>query len=432
MSCFRILRDVWLVLVLAAPVCAQDLADRVIAVVDKNPIFASDVERAAAEEIYVRRIRGEPLPADSTEMEALKAQFLESLIDRRIVIAKARKEEIEVTATEVEDGLDQWLGNLRKSVGSEEAFLAELQKEGMTLTDLKTRYRKEIEEQLYVSKFMRKQFGAVDVSEEETSRFFRDKYDSIPNIPEVVDIAHIVVSVKISPRKEEEVHAKVTRATQRLRSGEAFESVARALSEDAATAGAGGDMGPVALSDLAPEIGRAVPGLDVGETSDPVRTANGIEIVKIDEKAGETYRLRRILFKFAPDARDSADAGRLAESLRVRLTAGESFDSLAKVYSDDASTRDLGGRVGGIEVPSLSPAYQEALAGLAPGEVSQVMVTPAGYLILKLSSRTPARKPNYEEARNWIRSVIEAMKREKSLEEWLAAARLEIYVKKLD
>jgi peptidyl-prolyl cis-trans isomerase SurA len=432
MSRFSLLRNIWLLLLLAAPVRAQELADRVVAVVDKTPIFASDVERAVAEEVYVRGIRGEPVPADSAEMESLKERFLESLIDRRIVIAKARKEEIEVTATEVEDGLDQWLIDLSKSVGSEEAFLAELKKQGMTLGDLKARYRKEIEEQLYVSKFMRKQFGVVDVSEEEMSRFFQDKYDSIPHIPEVVGIAHIVISVKMSPRKEEEVHAKVTRAMQRLRSGEAFESVARDLSEDAATAGAGGDIGRVALSDLPPEIGRVVSGLEVGKSSEPVRTTYGIEIMKLDERADGAYKMRHIFFGFAPDARDSADARQLAEDLRARLAAGESFDSLAKAHSDDASTRDLGGRIGEIEMSGLSPAYQEALAALSPGDVSPVVLSPGGYLILNLSSRTPSRKPGYDEAKNWIRSIIEARKREKALEEWLAAARQEIYVKKLD
>lgn len=432
MSRLKIPCYAWLFLLLAASVCAQDLADHIVAVVDETPIFASDIERAVAEEVYVRGIRGEPMPADSAELRVLEERFLESLIDRRIVIAKARKEEIEVTATEVEDGLDQWLSDLSRSVGSEEAFLAELEKQGMTLNDLKARYRKEVEEQLYVSKFMKKQFGIVDVSEDEMSSFFKDKYDSIPSIPEVVGIAHIVISIKISPRKEEEVHAKVTRAKQRLQAGDAFERVARDLSEDAATAGAGGDTGPVALADLTPEIAKAVGDLEPGKISEPLRTAHGIEIIKLDEKTGSLYRLRRIFFGFAPDAGDSADARRLAEGLRGRLVAGESFDSLAKAYSDDASTRDRGGQIGDIEVPGLSEVYRDALAALSPGDISQVVTSPAGYLILKLLSRTPSRKPTYDEAEAWIRSVIEARKREKSLEEWLAAARKDIYVKKLD
>jgi peptidyl-prolyl cis-trans isomerase SurA len=279
---------------------------------------------------------------------------------------------------------------------------------------------------------MRQQFGAADVSEEETSAFFRDKYDSIPSIPEVVDIAHVVVSVKISPGREEEVHTRVTRARQRLGAGEAFERVARDLSEDRATAGTGGDLGFVALADLPPELGKAVSDLEVGAVSEPVRTARGVEIVKIDDKSEGVYRLRHIFFGFAPDARDSAEARRMAESLRARLAAGESFDSLARAYSDDASTRDLGGRIGEIEVPGLSPVYQEVLAELSPGDISQVVGTPGGYLILKLASRNPSRKPSYDEARAWIRNVIETRKREKSLEEWLAGARQEIYVKKLD
>ena len=415
-----------------APVGAQQLVDHIVAVVGEKPIFASDVDRAVAEEIYVRSIRGEPLPRDSAEVDSLRAQFLESLIDRQIVIVKAKKEGIEVTPTEVEDGLDQWLSDLVKSVGSEAALEAELAKEGMTLDGLKARYRKEIEDQLYVSKFMRQQFGAMAIQEADIDRFFKEKYDSIPSVPEVVGIAHIMMSVKSTPAEEEKVHTKVTRALDRLRAGEAFDKVAREMSEDPTTREAGGLIGVVAPADLEGEIASTVRNLAVGQVSTPLRTAQGIEIVKLDGKVGDRLELSHIFFAFMPSAEDSARALKIGDEIRAKLAAGESFESLAKQYSDDAATKDNGGYVGEIETTGLDPSYREALQGLNPGDVSQVIRAPGGYQVLKLISRTASRKPTFDEAKPWIRNLLENRKREGELSSWLAAARQEIYVKRFE
>ena len=411
---------------------AQQLVDRMVAVVGDKPIFASDVDRAVAEEIYVRGIRGEPLPKDSAEVDSLRGQFLESLMDRQIVIAKAKQEGIAVTPTEVEDGLDQWLSDLVRSVGSEAALQAELSKQGMTLEDLKSRYRKEIEDQLYVSKFMRQQFGLVSIPEADVDKFFKEKYDSIPSLPEVVGIGHILISVKPTAAEEEKVHTKVTRALDRLRGGETFDNVAREMSEDPTTRQTGGRIGLVGPADLQGEIANTVRGLAVGQVSAPLRTGQGIEIVKLDSKVGDRLEISHIFFAFVPSAEDSGRAEKLAEEIRGRILAGESFESLAKQYSDDTATKDNGGYVGEIDATSLDPSYGTALAGLNPGDVSTVIKTPNGYQIFKLISRTASRKPSFDEAKSWIRNVLENRRREQDLETWLAAARQEIYVKRFE
>jgi peptidyl-prolyl cis-trans isomerase SurA len=421
-----------MVVVAAAAVAgAQELADRVAAVVDKAPVFQSDIDRALGEEIYVRKLRGEAMPADSAGLLALRDELLESLIDRRIVIAKAKKESIEVTQTEVEDGLDQWLVDLVKASGSEAAFEAELERQGVALDDLKTRYRKDIEEQLYVSKFMRKQFGAIAVAEGDLVRFFQNKYDSIPSLPEVVGVAHIIVTPRISPSKENELVGKVSNVMDRMKRGEAFDKVAREVSEDPLTRGSGGEIGAVDLADLQPDVAGVAAKLVPGQVSEPFRTGGGIEIIKLDEKTDARYRLRHIFFKFAPTAGDTAEALRLAEEIRSRLTAGEGFETLARQYSEDQSTKEKGGYIGEVELSSLDDSYQQALAGLNPGDVSQVIRTALGFQTLKLVSRTAARKPDYDEAKPWIRNLIEARKREAEFVKWLDAAKQEIYVKKM-
>jgi peptidyl-prolyl cis-trans isomerase SurA len=410
---------------------AQELVDRIVAVVDKNPVLASDVDAALSEEVYVRRLRGEPLPADSAGLTALRDELLQGLIERRIVIAKAKKESVEVSATEIEDGLDQWLSDLIKAAGSEAAFSQELARQGFAVADLKDRYRKDIEEQLVVSKFMRKQFGAIAVSDNELAGFFRDKYDSIPSLPEVVGIAHIVIAPQISPSEETQIAEKVDRVLDRVRRGEAFEKVAREMSDDEATRAKGGEIGAVALSDLQPDIAAAAAKLAVGQVSDPFRTGLGIEILKLDDRQGDTYRLRHVFVKFAAAAEDTAKALGLAEEIQGRLSGGEAFESLARKYSEDASTRENGGYLGEIETSALDTTYRDAIAALNPGEISHVIKTPLGFQILKLVSRTAARKPSYDEAKLWIKNLIESRKREEQFAKWLDAARHDIYVKKL-
>ena len=419
-------------LLLATTVAAGDLVDRIVAIVDDDPIFLSDVDAALAEDLYLRGVRGDPMPEDSAEIEMMREALLESVIDRRIVIAKARELEIEVTRTDVEDALDQWLGEMIATAGSESAFLGELERQGITLKDFKTRYRKDIEEQLLVSRFMRQEFGEIQVSEAEIENFYDTKYDSIPGLPEAVSLSHIIIIPKISAEREAEALQTVDRIIARIKADEPFETVAAEMSDDALTRDSGGLIGLVTLEDLQGEIADVADTLEPGQVSDPIRTRYGFEVVKLDGKEGDRYKLRHIFVKLQSDKEDTLRAADLADEVQARAASGESFESLAKQYSDDRDTRDEGGYVGQVEVSALEAAYSRGLEGLNPGDISSVIKTRFGYQILKLMARSASRRPSFDEAREWIRGVVETRRREALFTEWLEGAREAIYVKRLE
>jgi peptidyl-prolyl cis-trans isomerase SurA len=411
---------------------AQEPVDRIVAIVDEDPIFLSDVDAALAEDLYIRRMRGESVPEDSAALEAMRLDVLEGMIDRRVVIVKARDLEIEVTRTDVEDALDQWLSDMIRAAGSESAFMSELDKQGVTLKDFKARYRKDVEEQLLVTKFMRQEFSSVSVSESEVRRFYQMKYDSIPDLPEIVGIAHIIIMPRVSAERENEVLARVDRIMDRIRGGEAFASVARETSDDALTSSQGGAIGLVTLEDLKDEIADIAVGLEVGEVSDPIRTRYGIEIVRLDARENDAYGLSHIFLNLRPQRADTLAAAEVAREVASRAISGESFESLARQFSDDPDTKDSGGYVGEIEISALEETYRSSLESLSPGEVSGVIRTKRGFQILKLISRTASRKPGFEEAQDWIRGVLDARKREVLFDEWLVEAREETYVKRFE
>lgn len=417
---------------LAGFAAAQEVVDRIVAVVEKDPIFLSEVDEALEEDLYLRSMRGEPLPRDSSELRMLRMEIIESVIERRIVIAKARKDGLEVTRTEVEDALDDWLADLIEAAGSETAFNAELERQGMTLQDFKADYRKDVEDQLLVSRFMTQTFRHVAVEERRLKDFYDNKYDSIPAIPELVGLSHIIIVPRVPAEKEDQTLNRVDGILQMLNSGEPFEEVARRASEDMLTKEQGGLIGAIALEDLQPRLAEIAADLEPGQVSDPARTPYGIEIVKLDAREGEAYTLRHIFIELYPDKGDTARAARLAYEVRDRIAAGEGFEAMAREYSNDPDTRDSGGYVGEIEVDALDDAYRIALAALSPGETSDVVRTARGFQIIKLVSRTASRKPGFEEAKAWIRNVIEARTREALFDEWLEEARNEIYVKRME
>jgi peptidyl-prolyl cis-trans isomerase SurA len=411
---------------------AQEMVDHIVAVVEKDPIFLSDVEAALVEDLYLRSMRGQTVPQDSAQIERMRSGIIETLIDRRIVIAKAREVGVEVTRTEIENALDQWLADMISATGSEAAFLGELERQGITLKDFKARSRKDIQEQLLVNRFMRQEFSVVDISESDILEFYETKYDSIPGLPEMLGLAHIIVIPKISPEREAGAVSKIENIVARIEAGEAFETVAADMSEDALTRGRGGLIGLVSLDDLQGEIADVASSLEPGETSDPVRTRYGLQVVKLDAKEQDKYRLRHILVELYPSREDTLAAVSLAHEIKARLDAGESFEELARQYSDDENTRDSGGYVGEMEVGALDDTYRLNLAGLEAGEVSGVVRTRHGFQILKVISRTASRKATFEEAREWIRNIVEARRREVLFAEWLERARGDIYVKRYE
>lgn len=87
---------------------------------------------------------------------------------------------------------------------------------------------------------------------------------------------------------------------------------------------------------------------------------------------------------FHESTRTRAEARALALKLAQQLRADPAlFPQLAKHYSDDTVTRELGGQLGATSAPELGAAYLDALAALRWGEVSHAFETGAGFHIVR-------------------------------------------------
>ncbi|MBI9088603.1 MAG: peptidylprolyl isomerase [Desulfobacterium sp.] len=111
--------------------------------------------------------------------------------------------------------------------------------------------------------------------------------------------------------------------------------------------------------------------------------------------------------------RTQTDAAMVLEKLKT----GEPFQGLAKQYSIDLPSAKKGGSLGPIKMGSVYPEVWEALTGLTPGGISQIIETEYGYNILRANKIfTPEVKP-FQEVKSEIRDAVVRDKREKAYDE---------------
>lgn len=126
-------------------------------------------------------------------------------------------------------------------------------------------------------------------------------------------------------------------------------------------------------------------------------------------------------------AEDEATQKRI-EEIRTRVTTGgEDFGHVASEVSD-APSKANGGLIGPIALAELSPALQEMIAKMKPGDLGQPIRTPRGYQLIKLESSSAAVRQPFEEVRDKIADAVYNQKRRGEVEKYLRRVRAEAII----
>ena len=97
------------------------------------------------------------------------------------------------------------------------------------------------------------------------------------------------------------------------------------------------------------------------------------------------------------------EAEALAKEAYARAKAGESWDTLARKYSDELGSKEIQGAL----VTSFEKPIPEAIAKLKEGDLAAPVETHFGFHVIRLVSRFPERQQRFEEVRE---SLIAAEK----------------------
>ena len=257
------------VLVLMANSASADVVERVVATVNNEAIFLSDLRKRAVP--FLPQIaEASTEPERMSLLKELYEDLLTFLVDEQLIRQLAGSSGIRVTDADVDSAVE----NLRlQNNMTEEEFQKALESQGLS----QGQYRQDLKRQLIRLKVMNERVRSrVNVTEEEVRARYEQRARAqgselrfqVSHV--VVPVAEGASAIQVAAKRQE---AETLRASL---TPENFNARAPQLG--------GGDLGWLTQGDLPEELERALLPLSAGEISSPVRGSSGFHIFFLQDR----------------------------------------------------------------------------------------------------------------------------------------------------
>jgi peptidyl-prolyl cis-trans isomerase D len=131
----------------------------------------------------------------------------------------------------------------------------------------------------------------------------------------------------------------------------------------------------------------SVPDTAVRVTDDEIRAYFDQHRADFGDRPGRAV-LSLIALPRPVTAADSAATRQRALALRDEIVGGVPFDTVASRESSDSASAAQGGLLGTVARGAFPPEFERVAFALRPGEISQPVLSPGGYHIIKVDAKT--------------------------------------------
>ena len=350
--------------------------DSIVALVDEDVILRSELDLAVSGIVERVRASGESMPP----MSLLEGQVLERLIMRELQIQRALQTGIRISDADID-----------------QALVTLAQQNGMTLQQLRqviegdgesfAEFRQNIGEELMTERLRQRIVNGMEPITDTEIDIMLASEDLAGG---EYNISHIMVGLREGPTPEQikSSQEKAEDVYERLVNGLDFASAAISYS-NGSEALEGGLVGWRDLSSVPAFFADAVRELQPGEFTQPIRSPAGFHILKVNDYREQRqivvkeYNARHIMIEV-----DEMMSPRLAmdaiTDIKGRLNNGEDFAVLAKEYSDDYTSANLGGDMGWFPPEAYGERVYQTLMALKAGQTSEPFQTEGGWHIIEL------------------------------------------------
>lgn len=268
----------------AAPAANAAPLPETVAVVEGVPIKKEELEEAFQNVLRAQRIPADQIPAEQRAMGY--RMILDELIVDKLIIK--RSAETPVTDEEVAAQFER----IKTQFGSEDELKKALAEAGETVDKVKQGMRARLRQEHWMDEQVK---GKTEVTDADAKDFYDKNIEQFKS-PEQVRASHILISVEEGAKPE--VDAQKKKAAQaiaaRVKKGEAFDKLAKELSEDPSAKENSGDLDFFSKEQMVPEFSAAAFGMKKDEISEPVRSKFGYHVIKLtDRKDAETVPLEK-------------------------------------------------------------------------------------------------------------------------------------------
>ena len=423
-----------MMLMVAFSMSAQNnVAEEVAWVVGDEPIFKSDIEEQYQQALYERvAIDGNPYCVIPERM-AIEKLFLH----------QAKIDTVEISNSAVMQNVDSRINYFIANLGSKEKVEEYFRK---PLHELREQLIDVVRDQYTIQEVQRNLTKNIKATPADVRRYFNTvSKDSLPMIPQQVEVKIITINPVIPQQEIDDVKARLRDYSQKVNDGEAeFSTLAILYSEDGSST-YGGEVGFRGRAELLPEYATAAFNLnDTKHVSKIVETEAGFHIIQLIEKRGDRVNTRHILLRPKVAQKDIDDAQAKLDSLRndiINKKEGITFEMAALYVSQDKDSKNNNGVMlnerehsNMFEMADLPSEVGKIVATMQVGDISEpfVMMNPKTnrqqVAIVKLSKRVDAHRADFADDYQVLKELYENHKRQEIIEKWVKEKQKTTYV----
>ncbi len=356
--------------------------DRVIAIVEKEVITEIELQNSIKQ---VKNYSEEQGNKEQYE-ELIRANVLDQLIQKSLIEQYAAQYGITIEQKKI----DAFLANVAKrNKISIKELQNNIERDGIKFG----KFIDNIRYELLLKKIKNKEISAkINVSDFEIDSQLRK--NAVLN-PDVYNISHILIQnpSDATPSQIEENYEKSMEIYKILLAKGNFEEIAKKYSDDS-TAKSGGNIGWRKQVDLPQLFNEQIAQINSGEITKPFKSPNGFHILKINERKGievkkvliKQTKLRHIIIKQNEITPQEEILKRLSRFKNLILDGSETFEKLAKEYSEDGSAA-AGGDLGWVSPGTTLPIFESTYESLNIDEISKPINTPLGWHLIQVTER---------------------------------------------
>lgn len=397
--------------------------DYIAAVVNTDVVAASEVISRTERLREEARRRGE-----TPDIEALRKQALDALIEDRVLVTHARENGPRVDEPE----LDRVVANVAtQNKLSMDELRKRLAADGM---DFK-RFRENLRDQMLSERVREREVqGRIRITDGEIDKYLEERQTALRDRAQI-NIAQILVSVPegVETVVEQERRARAQAALDRILAGEDFAKVAREVSEDANKA-RGGEIGLRSGDKLPDVFVEAVRDLKDGEVrATLLRSSAGYHVLKLIERKSTgsintvvQTRARHILLRPNEQLSPELAARRLMEFKRAITEGKAKFEDLAKANSEDGSA-EQGGDLGWVSPGGFVPEFEQAMDALPLNGISDPVPSRFGVHLIQVMERRDVVLET-KQLREQARQALRERKYDEAYSDWMKELRARAFI----
>jgi parvulin-like peptidyl-prolyl isomerase len=257
-------------------------SNKVIVITDRFEVSTGEV-------IQVIHTNFGPRADDLKKMESSRIKQIielnaEKLAEQKLVIKAAEEKGITINDAQ----LDSLIQTQYNQVGGEEVFLNYLQKNGISIDQV----RKDIADSYVMQQYMQ---SVLDEEYPVSDKDLQDKYRQMIQKDRTASVQHILLMTQgKSAAEKEEIYKKMRKIHARAKNGEDFAELAKTYSEDPGSKNKGGLYENFERGTMVKPFEDAAFSVPIGEISEIVETQYGYHILKIVDRKKESRSFEEV------------------------------------------------------------------------------------------------------------------------------------------